>query len=162
MTSAVAIRDARAEAASALLALMPVLRRRFQAALPQDIEAELCKVTQHQGEALYHLRNAGGSGMTMNELARAQRCALSTATAMVDRLIRQGLAERVHDSEDRRVVRIIATGRGEELTRRFAEVKRQVALHALEPLSDSEVTSLLALLRRIADAPEATAGVNAE
>jgi DNA-binding MarR family transcriptional regulator len=144
----------REELADELFALFPALRRRFQAGLPEDLSSEICTVTPHQLEALHllahHDADRLAAGHTMNELARAQGCALSSATALVDRLIRQGLAERISDPEDRRVVRIAPTARGRELTRRFAEAKRRIAMTAFEALADDELRTLIRLLRKTA------------
>jgi MarR family transcriptional regulator, organic hydroperoxide resistance regulator len=142
-------KPSRAEAVRELFDLVPRLRRRFQGELPEDLSQELCRITPHQGETMYLLRQAGAGGVSMNELARAQGCALSTATAMVDRLLKLGLAERVHDEEDRRVVRITMTERGRALGQRFAGLKHRVFLDALERLDDDEVIRLVQLLRKV-------------
>jgi DNA-binding MarR family transcriptional regulator len=151
----------RAELIVRLLRLMPRVRRQFQARLPADVGDELAGVTPHQFEALHmlhHLRGDGDAaeGTTMNELARHQQCALSTATALVDRLIRQGLAERSSDPEDRRVVRIALTTRGERLLRRFTDAKHAFMVEALTPLSDAELTTLLRLFDKVAAVVPAT------
>jgi DNA-binding MarR family transcriptional regulator len=146
---AVATHAARAAAVSELFELLPRLRRRFVADVPEDLNQELCRITPHQGETLYLLRRAGAQGVSMNELARAQGNALSTATAMVDRLIKLELAERVHDEEDRRVVRISLTERGRALTARFAELKQRAFQEVLAQLDDDEVITLVGLLRRL-------------
>jgi len=138
-----------------IVALVPQVRRRFQTPFALHLESEFGSATTHQLEALHllSLMRADadhGPGATMNELARGQGCALSTATALVDRLLKHGLAERAADPEDRRVVRIRPSAKGRALLSRFAEVKRSVALSALEVLSDDELTTLAALMRRVA------------
>src|SRR5918999_6195630 len=50
-------------------------------------------------------------GMTAGELARAAGLTTGAVTAVVDRLEAAGLAQRVHDPEDRRRVRIESTAR---------------------------------------------------
>jgi len=140
----------RLEAVETLGRVAPGLRRRMQAWLPQDLQDDICRITPHQGETLYLLRNRGERGVTMNELAREQRCALSTATAMVDRLIKMGLAARIADEADRRVVRITMTATGAALTQRFAEAKRRAMLDVLSALDDDEVSTLVTLLRKLA------------
>lgn len=142
----------RRDLADRFAALLPALKQRFQASLPPDLRAELTRVTPHQLEALHvlHTLRAAeeGRGITMHDLAEAQHCALSTATALADRLIAQDLAERVTDPADRRVVRIAPTARGTRLTQRFADTRRETVLRALEPLSDEEVAALVELLSK--------------
>ena len=141
----------RAQAEELLLKLLPVLRQRMWAELPTELSSEC--ITPHQGETLSLLRAAPAAGLTMNELARAQGSALSTATAMVDRLIRLGLAERLHDEEDRRVVRISITPQGRDLTAKFRAAKRRVMSDALSRLDDDDVLQLAALMRKLAAEP---------
>jgi len=157
------VRLSREELADRFFSFVPALKRQFQAGLPADLTEELSRVTPHQMEALQALHllgAAGGStmGATMNELARSQRCAMSTATALADRLIRQGLAERIPDPGDRRVIHIAPTAQGRELTRRFAAVRRDIALRALAPLDDAELTTLITLLDKVASRASADAG----
>ena len=97
----------------------------------------------------------------MTELARLQNCALSSATALVDRLIAQGLAERRPDPLDRRVIRIAPTAGGAELVKRFEIERRRIAVEALAPLRDDEVATLLQLMRKLAGDEEASGEVAA-
>jgi DNA-binding MarR family transcriptional regulator len=141
--------------AEQILDLLPHLRRRFEQSCPAELREELATVTVHQLEALRQLCRDGG--MTMAELASAQGIGLSSATALADRLLRQGLAQRTSDPADRRVVRLVPTDAAVQLVERFAAAKRRTALHALGSLDDGEAATLLALLSKIAEAPEAPA-----
>jgi DNA-binding MarR family transcriptional regulator len=148
---------ARRALAEEVLALVPLLKRRIVSGAPPGLGDELGGVTQHQMEALHllHLMVAareGGMGATMHELAQKQNCATSTATALADRLLRQGLAERIADPDDRRVVRIAPTLRGEQLCAKFAAAKRDMAVKALSALDDTEAEPLLQLLGKVAHA----------
>jgi DNA-binding MarR family transcriptional regulator len=106
--------------------------------------------------ALEQLRAATqtSSGATMNEIARMQQCALSSASALVDRMIRLGFAERLSDAEDRRIIRIVPTQLGLQMLDRFDEARKSVALEALAPLSDSDLEQLVLLMGKIVDWPE--------
>ena len=141
----------RAELAGDLLTVFGALARRFRSAIPEALQAELGGATPHQLEALHmlqHARESGAAGVAMNELARLQGCALSSASALADRLLREGLVDRVQDASDRRVVRLVLTAKGDEFCTQFAEVKRGVALQMLRRLSGAEMESLIALLRK--------------
>lgn len=145
----------RARLAEQVLDLIPRLRRRFEQSCPPELREELSTVTVHQLEALRQLCRDGG--MTMAELAQAQGIGLSSATALADRLLRQGLAQRTSDARDRRVVRLVPTDSALQLVERFAAAKRRTALHALDSLDDGEAATLIALLGKIADTPAAEA-----
>lgn len=137
------------EAALEFMALLPQLKRRFAASLPEELRAELVRVTPHQLEALCQLGNRA-DGVTMNELAAAQSCAVSTATALADRLVSAGLAERRSDPNDRRLVRLVTTARGQELTQSFSAARLELMGRAMERLTEDEQTTLLQLLRKVA------------
>jgi len=142
----------RAQLAADLLSLLPFLKRTFQAGIPAELREELANVTPHQLEAvglLMELRGREG-GSSMHEVARMQGCALSTATALTDRLIRQGLAERTSDAGDRRVVKVLPTDRARRLLETFVDSRRRIALTALQSLTDDEAATLIALLRKVA------------
>jgi len=151
MTATIGHTALRARLATELLAILPELKRVLQAAIPDELRDELANATPHQLEALGLLHRLDGraAGATMQEVARAQGCALSTATALVDRLIKQGLAERAPDAGDRRVVKILPTERARELLEKFVESRRRVALAALAGLDDDDARELIRLLRMV-------------
>jgi DNA-binding MarR family transcriptional regulator len=132
------------------------LKRRLMASVPEELKGEFGAVTWHQVGALEQLRAATqtSSGATMNEIARMQQCALSSASALVDRMIRLGFAERLSDAEDRRIIRIVPTQLGLQMLDRFDEARKSVALEALAPLSDSDLEQLVLLMGKIVDWPE--------
>lgn len=146
----------RAELADEVVMMFGAMVRRLRAALPDALHAQLQAglgtTTPHQLEALHSLHRAqerGDAGLTMNELARQQGCAVSSASALADRLVCEGLAERVPDSGDRRVVRLVSTARGDALRLQFGAVKRQVTLETLRALDVEELETFVALLRKV-------------
>jgi DNA-binding MarR family transcriptional regulator len=74
--------------------------------------------------------------ITMGQLSKELMVPLSTATRIVDGLVSSGLAERVNDQEDRRIVRVALTHEGQELYGFINEFVRQ------------RVQQILALLRK--------------
>jgi DNA-binding MarR family transcriptional regulator len=148
--------DRRDELAHLLFDYIGGLKRRLMASVPEELKGEFGAVTWHQLAALEQLRAATetSSGATMNEIARMQQCALSSASALVDRLIRVGFAERRNDPEDRRIIHIVPTGLGLEMLGRFDASRKAVALEALAPLSDEDLERLVQLMGRIVDAPQ--------
>lgn len=109
--------------------------------------------TLHQLEMLGQLAGVA-EGMTMNEVARCQGCAPGTATALVERLIKQGLAERFDDPSDRRVVRIRATADADRFIHEAQAHKRQLAERLLAPLNDAELAQLVGLITKVVDSME--------
>ena len=145
----------RAELVETFFDRLVALKRRITAAVPPAVTEAMAAVTPHQVDALC-LMDATENGMTMNEVARAGGCALSSATALVDRLVNHELAERRPDPHDRRIVRIAPTPRAKELIASSRSSKRAVGLSLLTPLSNAEIGQLVGLLGKIVDAEEHT------
>lgn len=147
-----------------LLDLQPRMRQRFDAVLPRGlcatVSADLGGVTQHQIEVLRTLARRGR--VTMHELATLLGVGPSSATQLVDRLINRELVERHTDPADRRLVWIVATPRAELLTARFGEVKREIVRALASGLSDSELSTFVALLAKLADGPHIRVATSTE
>ncbi|MGH9045155.1 MAG: MarR family transcriptional regulator [Acidimicrobiales bacterium] len=79
-----------------------------------DIQADQDLVTGRQGHAVYLIRS---EPMSMGQLARALGVQPASATAVCDQLVNLGLAERLREPADRRIVKILATDRGRDLIR---------------------------------------------
>ena len=89
-------------------------------------------------------------GLTMGELSQALSVPLYTATRMVDWLVESGLADRLSDPNDRRVVRVTLTDDG----RRFQELIEAHVAHSIQRvmacLTPEEQGTLIALLHKVA------------
>lgn len=95
-------------------------------------------------------------GLTMGELGSALSVPLSTATRIVDSLVGRGYLERFSDSEDRRVVRVRLTRKGNEV---YKFIDGRIAEHVSElaaNLSRDEMATLMKLLGKVAAAVEQT------
>jgi len=130
-----------------LVKLRPVLRARMQAAIPDELHAELGAVTAHQLEALTRL---GEEGLTMRELADALEVSGPAACTLADRLVSRELAERRAGGADRRVVWLAPTARGRALAGRYDQAQHQAIAALIEGLSDDEVATWLDLMERVA------------
>jgi DNA-binding MarR family transcriptional regulator len=84
----------------------------------------------------------------MSDLADALRVDPSTATRAVQRLLREGLAERHHSSADGRVVMVSATGIGRDRYEVIARQRRAVMAEMLAAFDPDERRELAALLER--------------
>jgi DNA-binding MarR family transcriptional regulator len=88
---------------------------------------------------------------TMGELSTCLDLPLSTATRIVDWLVRGGLVERVPDPSDRRVVRVRMTEVGQQYFRTSMEFNRQRIISLLENFTPDEQEQLLKLLGKLFD-----------
>jgi len=79
----------------------------------------------------------------IGELGRNARVRSSTMTDMIDRLEKDGIAERVRDSGDRRVVKVRLTNKGKKIKRKFSQKSRKDVEAAFSKLSEEEKKTLL-------------------
>ena len=94
------------------------------------------------------LHQSGGP-MTMGDLSRALNVPLSSATRVVDLLVRSNCVERLADPADRRVVRVALTGTGILL---FDAVNKHIQRRVermLRPFTPEERETLITLLRKL-------------
>lgn len=84
-----------------------------------------------------------GDNCTMKELKDRLNLAFSTTTENVDRLVREKMVLRINDPNDRRVVRVKLTKKGERLIRRLNKIKEKQIVKTLEKLSFSNRKCLL-------------------
>jgi len=79
----------------------------------------------------------------IGELGRNARVKSSTMTDMIDRLERDGIAERIRDAGDRRVVKVRLTKKGKKIKREFVQKSRKDVEAAFSKLGEEEKRSLL-------------------
>lgn len=104
-------------------------------------------VTVSQGYTLLALPHT--DAVSMNELSEAMGLANSTMTRMVDQLVRKGLAHRKSDDEDRRIVRVRLTARGQEVQHTLEEALHDFFTQALGEIREDERPAVLGALERI-------------
>jgi len=79
----------------------------------------------------------------MGELGRNARVKSSTMTDMIDRLEKEGIAERIRDDGDRRVVKVRLTKKGKKIKRKFAQKTKKDVEQAFSKLNEEEKRALL-------------------
>jgi DNA-binding MarR family transcriptional regulator len=88
--------------------------------------------------------------LSLSELSDKIRAQNSTVTGIVDRMEREGLAQRVRSTEDRRVVRIRLTEKGTKLAREIPVEPMEILRNALAGLTAAETRELLRLMTKVA------------
>ncbi|MBI4495085.1 MAG: MarR family transcriptional regulator [Chloroflexi bacterium] len=107
-------------------------------------------VTAAQAYTLLALPEA--TPATMNELSQAMGLANSTMTRMVDHLVKKDLVGRRPDDEDRRVVRVALTARGQELRRALEEAQQELVGQVLEDIEPRQRSGILSALEKVTQA----------
>ncbi len=90
----------------------------------------------------------------MGELSKALDVPLSTATRIVDWLVKGGYAERLPDPQDRRVVRVALTKYGRALIKAGDKFIRQRVEQVLCVFTDKERQTLISLLSKLVETLE--------
>jgi DNA-binding MarR family transcriptional regulator len=90
--------------------------------------------------------------LTMGELSSELDVPMSTATRIVDGLVRAEMVERVNDSNDRRVVRVGMSKNGRKLYETGMTYNKQRIAELLKDFTSEEQTQLLKLMNKLFDA----------
>ena len=85
----------------------------------------------------------------MRELARHMKMGLSSVTGMVDRLAKQGLAERRRTEKDRRIVFVDITVKGRKALMEILTQRRKTTLELFEILTAEERSTYLCILEKL-------------
>ena len=125
--------------------ILPLMFREF--VKREDNELTRGKISFPQMVALDYLVRRRKAKMT--DLANLLSVRLSTATVMVDRLIRGKMLERGHDEKDRRIVWVQATPKGKKAVAQILEQKRQSVRGIFGKLSGKERSQYLAVLLKV-------------
>lgn len=89
------------------------------------------------------------SRVRMSEVAHALSIQLSTATPLVDRLIRQGMATRERDDKDRRLVWVTVTPKGRKVVQNIIREKQASIRAIFGALTEEERGQYLCVLKKV-------------
>jgi DNA-binding MarR family transcriptional regulator len=109
----------------------------------QQTNAEAWKdlgVPMAQLKSLYFIIHKGN--INFKSLARDLGVTPANMTAIIERLVEQGLVSRLQNPEDRRVILLQATDKGRELLTGLMESGRKQLAEILAYISDEELSSL--------------------
>ncbi|RKS75562.1 DNA-binding MarR family transcriptional regulator [Motilibacter peucedani] len=122
----------------------------------RSLAAHATDATLPQLRALVLLRGRGA--LRLSELAAELDVDTSTATRLVDRLVRKGFIDRQVEQSDRRALRLSLTPAGRGLLRRMTEYRKRELREILSQLDPEERQHLrlamAALSRVTGEAPE--------
>lgn len=110
-------------------------------------------VTSHQFGVLLSLYH--GLARTPGEIARLRFQYGGAITYTLDKLEQRGLVERARSEDDRRVITVTLTDKGEELVSQCLPLVKAATDAFASPLTREERDSLMDMLTRLADSPGA-------
>ncbi len=91
-------------------------------------------------------------GLMMSDLGKRLDISLSTATGIIDRLNEKKLVKRERNGGDRRVVRVVLTGKGRKTNQTYQKQKKELFGRMLAVLDPEEQGMLIKILEKIAGA----------
>jgi len=97
-------------------------------------------LTIAQLKSLFFISNQGSTNS--GKLAAALGVTPTNTTGIVDRLVKQGLVSRTENIQDRRMLLLRATDKGEELVAKLRERRRGYMSEVLERMSGDELATL--------------------
>ena len=103
-------------------------------------------ISPSQYNLLRILRGAGSAGRTMREVAERMINRDPDVTRLADRTVKLGLARRVRDTDDRRVVKLFISDRGLAMLARLDDAVHLFLKQALAGLDTKELRTLRDLL----------------
>ncbi len=86
---------------------------------------------------------------TMSEIAEYLGLAMSTATGVADRLVQKGFIQRKRSTEDRRLVEVELTDKGQEIHNWHLKQHDRVSQRLLEQLDKKDQDTFIKLIRKI-------------
>jgi DNA-binding MarR family transcriptional regulator len=92
----------------------------------------------------------GHQQMKMNELARFLGLSKANASGLVDRLARQGLIDRQHSEEDRRVVFVRLTHAGRRAAAGLVKTQRQGLAQLMRRIPEKDLGQFIATIEQLA------------
>ena len=104
-------------------------------------------LTQPQFSVLEALGHLGP--LTIGEISRKMLVTGGCMTVIIDNLEREGLVQRLRSSEDRRVVKVSLTNKGDTLFRDIFEQHARRVTELASPLSEEEQVQLSSLLKKL-------------
>ena len=87
----------------------------------------------------------------MHEIARELDISRPAATSLVNRLIRQQLVRREHDTRDRRIVRVTIAAKGRRALHDIWSQKRRTLVHVFGHIAPHERAQYLRTLERVVE-----------
>jgi DNA-binding MarR family transcriptional regulator len=90
--------------------------------------------------------------LTMSRLAELLDVSVASATGIVDRMEKKGVIERRRSDEDRRVVQVYVTEKGEQVFTQMQAERQSNLMKMLSNVSESDLRALLKGLRAVREA----------
>ncbi|MFQ6065778.1 MAG: MarR family winged helix-turn-helix transcriptional regulator [bacterium] len=133
------------ECVNQVIALLPDLEKAFHTDKPQEV----LHIDISLPEIFVLKQLSSKEKPTMSELGRSISMDPSTLTRTVDKLVEKEFVFRKPDPDDRRVVRVAMTAKGQKIIRRFEEQRRKHVESILRQMTSPERRDLLNIFKTL-------------
>lgn len=127
--------------------IMPIMMKEFTRCMASELLRG--KVTLPQIMILHFLEIEQEA--KMKDLARFMGVTMAAMTGIIERLVKNGHCARIYDSEDRRIIKIKLTAKGDKLVKDMNENKRQMIMKIFGKISEADRQDYLRILLQIKD-----------
>jgi len=127
--------------------IMPIMMKEFFKHQAEGLHK--MKITLPQFVVLDILKRQGES--KMSSLAHFINVTTAAMTGIVDRLVRGGYIKRTNDPEDRRVIRVFLTAKGDKLVEEVIRERKKLIGKIFGMISQKEREEYLEILKHIRD-----------
>lgn len=107
------------------------------------------KITRVQYLAMVHIQEEGQDGMALSKLGEKMSVTRANITALVDRMEKAKLVQRVPDSSDRRSIKVKVLDRGIEICERILPQRFKFAEDVLRNITDNELKEVNEVLKKV-------------
>ncbi len=129
-----------------LIAMMPIFHRKLINVVDEGMGSGL----SHYHFAILGMLSKRGN-LPVSEFSRRLLISKPQMTAMLDRLVEQGLVDRLADEADRRLVLICLTPAGQRVLERSVNSVRTIIAQKLAHLPNPDIELLATSLKNIVD-----------
>lgn len=133
------------EFADRMSEIIPVIIKEFASRNVHELYKE--NITLPQILVLQFLDNKEEAKMT--DIAHFMKVSTAAMTGIVDRLVRYGYAVRTYEPQDRRIVKIKLTHKGNESIKKINRQRRQMVINIFGKLSEVDRQNYLRIIMQI-------------
>ncbi len=135
------------EFADRVTEIMPFIMREFLR--QQAKEFYKTRITIPQFAILEYLNREIEPKMT--DISKMLKVTTAAVTGIVDKLVKDGYVTRKSDPDDRRIIKIKITAKGNDLIKKMLEYRRQMVIKIFGKISEKDREDYLRILTNIKD-----------
>ncbi len=135
------------EFADKLSQILPLIMREFLRRQVQELGKGSITMQQFLVMEFLNYRVA----LKMHDLATFMAVSMASMTGIVERLVRDGYAERRFEPSDRRIVKVVLTQKGTAMVKKILQRRRDMIVDVFGQISQADRQDYLRILSQVKD-----------